>query len=63
MTERARQSNASRRQERSVADYIVHRLAREGMITALGSPGTMRFRCATPLIVARKSNGLGARTS
>jgi len=36
MTERARQSNASRRQERSVADYIVHRLAKEGIDHCFG---------------------------
>ena len=43
MTERARQSNASRRQERSVADYIVHRLAREGIDHCFGVAGDYAF--------------------
>src|ERR1019366_6554774 len=42
MTERARQSNASR-QERSVADYIVHRLAREGIDHCFGVAGDYAF--------------------
>jgi indolepyruvate decarboxylase len=43
MTERARQSTASRRQERSVADYIVHRLAKENIDHCFGVAGDYAF--------------------
>ena len=43
MTEPARQPNASQRQERGVADYIVHRLAEEGMDHCFGVAGDYAF--------------------
>jgi indolepyruvate decarboxylase len=43
MTERAGQSKPSQRRQRSVADYIVHRLAKEGIDHCFGVAGDYAF--------------------
>jgi hypothetical protein len=57
-------SAAERLQSTSVADYIVQRIADEGIARiALESPGTTCSRCATRSSATQRPNGSVVRTN